>query len=118
VAYDFQSPVPYVPVPVAYGNLVFLWHDQGTVACFDAPTGRLHWREKVGGKYFGSPVRVRDRLYCMSREGQMVVIAAADKYKLLAKIDLEEPSHATPAIAGGRMYLRTESHLMSVGGKQ
>lgn len=117
VVYDFQAPVPYVPVPVAYGNLVFVWHDQGTVACFDAPTGKLYWREKVGGKYFGSPVRVRDRLYCMSRDGQMTVLAAADQYKLLGKIDLEEPSHATPAVADGRMYLRTESHLMSIGGK-
>ena len=115
--YEFQGSLPYVPIPVAYGELLFLWSDSGVVTCADAPTGKIHWRERVGGKFFGSPVRVRDRLYCMSREGLMYVLAAAPQFKLLAKIDLEEPSNATPAVADGVMYLRTNSHLMSLGGK-
>ena len=118
VAYNFESSLPYVPIPVAYGRLVFLWSDSGVVTCADAPTGKVHWRERVGGTFFGSPVRVRDRIYCMSRQGKMIVLAAADQYKLLGEIDLEEPTHATPAIADGTMYLRTFSHLMSLGGKK
>ena len=47
----------------------------------------------------------------------MIVLAAADQYQLLADIDLEEPSQATPVVADGVMYLRTYSHLMSLGGK-
>jgi len=31
---------------------------------------------------------------------------------------LGEKSHATPAVAGGRMYLRTYSHLISIGPKK
>jgi len=106
-----------VPTSVARGRLLFLWRDSGVVACLDALTGEVRWRERVGGNYFGSPVRVRDRIYCMSRDGEMVVVAAADEFKLLGRIDLEEPSQATPAIAGGVMYLRTRSHLMAIGGK-
>ena len=117
LAYEIEGSLPYVPTSVAYGQLLFLWSDSGVVSCLDAPTGKLHWRRRVGGQYFGSPVRVADRIYCISRKGEMVVVAAADKFKLLGRIDLEEPSHATPAIADGVMYLRTESHLMAVGGK-
>jgi outer membrane protein assembly factor BamB len=71
----------------------------------------------VGGKYFGSPVRVGQRLYCMSREGEAVVLAASEDYKLLARVPLGEPSQATPAVADGVMYLRTLSHLMALGAK-
>ncbi len=115
VAYNVQGSLPYVPTPVAKGNLLFLWHDNGVVACIDAPTGKRLWQQRVGGNFFGSPVRVGDRLYCISRSGEMVVLAAADKYQLLARIPLGEASHATPAVADGVMYLRTVSHLMALG---
>jgi outer membrane protein assembly factor BamB len=116
LAYSVQGSLPYVPTPVANGPLLFLWHDNGVVACIDAPTGKRLWQQRVGGNFFGSPVRVGDRLYCISRSGEMVVLAAADKYQLLARIPLGEASHATPAVADGVMYLRTVSHLMAIGG--
>ena len=116
VAYNVQGSLPYVPTPVAKGRLLFLWHDNGVVACTDAPTGKRLWQQRVGGNFFGSPVRVGDRLYCISRTGEMVVLSAADKYQLLARIPLGEASHATPAVADGVMYLRTVSHLMAIGG--
>ncbi|MBN2475226.1 MAG: PQQ-binding-like beta-propeller repeat protein [Pirellulales bacterium] len=117
VAYEIKGSLPYVPTSVGYGRLLFLWGDTGVVTCLDAPTGNIHWRERIGGRFFGSPVRVADRLYCMSRDGEMVVLAAADQYQLLARIDLEEPSNSSPAVADGVMYLRTASHLMAIGEK-
>ena len=117
IVYEFSGSLPYVPTPVAHGRLLFFFADSGVVTCADATTGEIHWRERVGGKYFGSPVRVVDRIYCISREGMMVVLAASDEFKPLARIDLEEPSNSTPAIAGGVMYIRTASHLMAIGGE-
>jgi outer membrane protein assembly factor BamB len=114
VAYKIPTPIPYVPTAVAKGPLVFLWHDNGMVTCLDAASGKLRWRERVGGSYHGSPVRAGDRIYCMSREGDMAVVAAAEKYELLARFPLGDRSQSTPAIAGGTMYLRTATHLMAL----
>lgn len=116
VLYQVREAVPYVITHVARWPLVFLWSDRGIVTCLDGPTGKVHWRERVGGDYLGSPVRVRDRIYCMSKKGEMVVLAAQDKFQVLARIDLGEPSYSTPAIAEGVIYLRTMSHLMALEG--
>lgn len=118
VAYDVpRGALPYVPVPITRDDLLFLWYDRGAVTCLDAPTGKVRWRERVPGEFFGSPVRVGDRLYCISRDGDMVVLAAADQFKLLARFNLGERSNSTPAVAGGVMYLRTVSHVMAIGAK-
>jgi len=116
VAWELKKDAPYVPTGVVHGDLVFVWHEKGVVHCLRAANGEVVWRESVGGNYYGSPVRVGDRLYCISRTGDVVVVAATEQFKLLAKNPLGERSQATPAIAGGRMYLRTWSHLISIGG--
>ncbi len=117
VVFEVPKGSPYVPTPVAHKGLLFLFGDQGVVKCVDAATGADRWEERVGGDYFGSPIRIDDRLYCISRQGELVVLAAADKYELLARIDLEERSSSTPAVADGVLYLRTLSHVMAVGPK-
>ena len=117
VVYEIEGSLPYVPTPVAHGKWLFWISDGGVASCIDTETGQRVWRERIGGNFFGSPVRVGNRIYCISRAGEMVVFAAAPQYQLLGRVDLEEPSHSTPAIAGGVMYLRTFSHLMAIGGK-
>ncbi len=112
-----KSSAAYVPTPVAKGNLVFIWSDSGIVTCIDGLTGAKKWRQRIGGNFSGSPVRAGDRMYGVSVDGDVVVLAAADKYEELGRMPLGETCRSTPAIAGGRMYLRTESHLMSIGGK-
>jgi len=116
VLYEVPLPVPYVCTPVARGEMLFAWVDKGgVVACLETRTGKILWREKVGGDYFSSPIRAGNRLYNISRDGQMAVLAAEKEFKLLAKFPLGEGTHATPAIADGVMYLRTLGHLMAVG---
>lgn len=112
-----KASAPYVPTPVAKGNLVFICNDRGIATCIDGADGKMKWRQRIGGNYSSSPVRAADKIYCTSTEGDVIVFAAADKYEELGKNSLGEATRATPAIAGGRMYLRTESHLFSLGGK-
>jgi hypothetical protein len=54
-------------------------------------------------------------VYCVSAEGEVVVLAASRDYELLGRTPLGEGSHATPAISGGVMYVRTFSRVMAVG---
>jgi outer membrane protein assembly factor BamB len=115
LVYEVSAPIPYVPTPVGKGTLLFLWSDAGVVSCLDAPTGKLHWRQRVGGSYFSSPVRVGDRLYNVARDGRVVVLAASSTFAKLGESALGEPSQSTPAVADGVMYLRTVRHLMALG---
>jgi outer membrane protein assembly factor BamB len=98
-------------------GLLFTFHDRGYVSCLRSDTGQQLWRERPARKFFGSPIWAEGRLYCITTAGEVLVIRAGETYELLAINPLGEESHATPAIAGGRMYLRTYSHLISVGPK-
>jgi len=116
--YKITRNAPYVPTPIAKNGRIFLWADNGVVSCLRANDGKLIWRKRVGGTYSGSPICVRDRLYCISDGGDAVVLAASDQYQLFGRHSLGEPSRSTPAVAGGVMYLRTYAHLFSLGGHE
>ncbi len=113
-----DSAMPYVPTPLAKEGLLFTFHDRGYVFCLRSATGELLWREKPANQFYGSPVWVNGKLYCITTKGEVVVIKAASTYELLAVNSLGEKSHATPAGADGRRYLRTYSHLISIGPKK
>ncbi len=110
-----RGVVSYVPTAVVHDGLLFLFHDQGTVSCLRGGTGEVLWSEKPAGRYYGSPVCIDGRLYCITVDGDVVVLKAGPAYELLAVNALGEESHATPAVANGRMYLRTFRHLISIG---
>ncbi len=112
-----SGTIPYVSTGLCKDGLLFHYHDQGTICCRRAETGEILWTEKPAGKYYGSPVWVDGRLYCITREGDVVVIKAAAEYELLGVNALGEKSDATPAIADEKMYLRTVSHLMCLSGR-
>ncbi len=118
VAYDIRQSAPYVPTPVAHEGRVFLWSDGGIVTCIDPANGKVHWQERVGGNFFSSPVCIDGRLYGTSDTGEVVVLAAAGEFRLLARNRLGELSRATPAVANGNIYFRTWEHLISLGGSE
>lgn len=117
LAYEIKLQAPYVPSLVAKGDLMFLMSDKGFASCVSAADGNMIWRERLDTAFSGSPVIVDDKLYCMDESGVCWVLAAGREYKLLGKNPLGEESRSTPCVSGGRLYLRTYSHLISVGGK-
>lgn len=116
MAYTVTRGIPMVPTPLAKDGRLFLWADDGVVTCLRAATGETVWQERVEGGFYASPIWVDGRLYNVSKKGDVVVLAAADRFEILSRVPLGESSYATPAVADGVMYLRTASHLFSLGG--
>jgi len=114
--YRLNRQVPHVPTPLVYRDRLFLWTDTGIVTCADASNGKQIWQKRIGGTYFGSPICVGGRLYCVDRDGVVNVLAATDKFEQLASNNLGETCRSTPTVSGGVMYLRTYSQLLSIGG--
>lgn len=115
-AYAITSAIPMVPTPLVKDGRLYLWADDGVVSCLRVADGQTVWRARVEGGFYASPVWVAGYLYNVSKTGAVVVLAAGDTFEVVHRIPLGEPSYATPAVAGGVMYLRTSAHLFSLGG--
>jgi hypothetical protein len=105
-----------VPTSVCVGEWLYLWSDAGIVSRVRATNGEVQWQERVGGNFFSSPIWVDGRLFGISTAGEVVVVAAGEKFEVLARNPLNEKTHSTPAVAGGRMFIHTSDHLISIGG--
>jgi outer membrane protein assembly factor BamB len=112
--YDVRTQAPYVPTLIARNGLLFLWSDKGIASCLRAATGEVVWQERVGGNYSGSPIIAGEHLYCIDDDGVVVVLSASDRFAVLGRNPLGEPSRSTPAVAGNRMYLRSYSQLFAL----
>jgi len=116
LVYTLNQSVPYVPTPVVRDGLVFLIHDMGMASCHELATGKRLWNKRLGGNFSGSPVLVGDRLFAITNDGDVVVMAAEREFKEPARTSLGQTSRATPAVALGHIYLRTQSKLFCLGG--
>ncbi|MFT7640606.1 MAG: outer membrane protein assembly factor BamB, partial [Pirellulaceae bacterium] len=114
--YRLNKTVPHIPSPIIYNGRMFLWTDTGICVCVNAVDGESIWQKRVGGNFFGSPVCVDGKMYCVDVDGVVNIVAASDEYELLNKVQLGETCRSTPAVANGVLYIRTFSHLYSLGG--
>jgi outer membrane protein assembly factor BamB len=113
-----NTSIPEVPSPLYYRDRIFLIRNGGVITCFDASTGKVLYRTRIGagGAYFASPVAVAGRIYLASSEGVVTAISADDKQlKVLAHSELGEDIVATPAIAGSVIYVRTLKTVYAFG---
>ncbi len=111
-----SSRVPYVPTPITNGDVLFLWTTKGVVTSLDAKTGKIHKSSRVPGRYWTAPVRIGNRLYMLTDDGECVVLKASKDWEVLARNPILQGSHASVAVADGTMYIRTFGHLISLGG--
>jgi outer membrane protein assembly factor BamB len=101
-----RDDLPYVPTPIINGAHVYLWCDRATVCCVELATGNTVWRKRVEGNYSGSPIMIDQKLYCISEEGEIAVLSASPEFRDYGRSPLGDGSHATPAVANGRVYFR------------
>jgi outer membrane protein assembly factor BamB len=101
---------------VVDGKLFIVCAGPGIAQCLECRTGKILWSERLsGGESWGSVVLAAGRLYVTSRKGVTTVFRPdPGKLDVLAINDLGEPSHATPAISDGEIFLRTDAHLYCI----
>jgi outer membrane protein assembly factor BamB len=105
------------PTPVAHGKRLYCLTND-TVAAYSADKGERLWRLRVDGPFFASPVIGDGRLYVVNAKGRTSVVSLGDTPKVVARNDLDDAIQATPAIANGCLYLRSDKYLYCVGPKK
>lgn len=108
----------YTPSPVLYEGRFYMLTDNGMLSCLDASTGKPYFERMRLPKPYNfksSPVLVKDRLYLASENDDVIVVKASEQFEVMATNTLEGQSFiATPAVSGGDLYLRSETHLFCI----
>jgi outer membrane protein assembly factor BamB len=115
VRWKVPTGAPYVSSLVHYEGLLYMASELGIVTCIDAATGERVWRERLGGIYTASPVAGDGKVYLVSETGEVIVLRAGRKPEVIARNTLPDHLVASPAIAGGRIFLRGDDQLIAVG---
>jgi outer membrane protein assembly factor BamB len=100
---------------VIHEGHLYLANADGTAECLDARTGDPVWKERLGGKLWGSLLLADGRLWVTNLEGQTFVLEASPRFKQVARNDLGEPTYAALAVSNGELFLRTYEHLYCIG---
>lgn len=123
VAWSDAKGGAYLPTPVAYDGGVYVLNEVGILTRFDAKTGKQSYKSRLAsdggsGAFTASPWAYNGTIFCLDEEGTTYVVKAGEEFAVLRVNSLDEMALATPAIAGDRLLLRTETRLYSIRAKQ
>jgi outer membrane protein assembly factor BamB len=114
----YTKSLPNVPSPLLYKDVLYLVKEGGILTALDPATGAVLKQARLQGAfgpYFASPVGADEKVFTVSEAGKVTVIKPGGQWEIQAVNDLGEECHATPAIAGGRIYIRTRNALYCFG---
>jgi hypothetical protein len=107
----------YMQTPIVVGDLLFACNDLGILTCFDAKSGTIHFSERLsqrGQGFTASPVSDGRHLYFTSEVGNVFVVAAEPKLRVIGMHPLPDTCMATPAISDGMLIYRTRHSLIAL----
>ncbi len=107
----------YIPSPLVYRGYFYTNDNNGLLVCYDATTGELVYRARIGGTggaYSASPIAADGRLYFTTEEGETFVVETGPEYRLLAKNRVEGIVLSTPAASDGLVVIRTLERVYGI----
>ncbi len=118
IAWALKTGAPYHPTPIVLGDIYYTLFDLGFFTAHDVRTGKeIYARQRVSTDAAGftaSPWAYNGKIFAISEDGDTYVIQAGPEFKVLGKNSLGEMTLASPAVAGGGVFIRTVSNLYRI----
>ena len=111
----------YMPTPLVYNGVLYVLANNGTFDAYNLKTGEELYRQRlptVGSGFSASPVAADGRIYLSNEDGEILVVAAGEKFNHLGTNSMGELLMATPALSDGVMYVRSANSLFAIGKKR
>jgi len=120
ILWRFQKNLPYIPAPLLYRDVLYLVKTGGIITSLDPTTG-LPLKQgrslEALGEYYASPVAADGKVYLANVEGKITVLKASAEWEVLGVNDLGDEIHSTPALSGGRIFVRTRGAVYCFGAR-
>jgi outer membrane protein assembly factor BamB len=120
VAWRYKKASPTVATSVIYKDVLYTVKAGGIINAMDPRTGEMFKTgraKEATDEYYSSPVAADDKVFFVSETGKAAVVRAGRQWEVLGVNDVGEECYATPAIAGGRIFVRTRGALYCFGAK-
>jgi outer membrane protein assembly factor BamB len=116
IVWSIKRGGAYMQTPLIYGDYLYNLRGNGTLTCFNAKTGALIYKEKVGklASFSASVVAGDNKIYCPGEKGDIYVVQAGTEFKLHAQNEMNDICMATPAISEGVLFFRTHHYLIAI----
>ena len=111
----------YMPTPLIYNGILYVLANNGTFDAYNLKTGEELYRQRlpvIGSGFSASPVAADGKIYLSNEDGEIIVVAAGQKFSHVATNTMGELLMATPALSDGVMYVRSAESLFAVGKKK
>ncbi|MBX9600171.1 MAG: PQQ-binding-like beta-propeller repeat protein [Bryobacteraceae bacterium] len=109
-----------MPTPVLYRDVLYFPKTNGVIVSVDPESGKV-WKagrsEKALGEILASPVAGDGKVYFVNGAGKVIVLKAGPQWEIAAINDLGQEVESSPAIAGGRLFIRTKNGLWCFGSR-
>jgi len=118
VVWRVQKSYPSIPAPLLYRGVIYMMKEGGIVSSLNPASGEVLKQGRTPDAledYYASPVAADGKIFVVSASGKVTVLKADPQWEILATNDLNEEVWATPAIAGGNLYIRTRNAVYSFG---
>jgi outer membrane protein assembly factor BamB len=122
IAWSKKRGGPYMPSVIAIDDLLYTCQNNGILAAYQVTTGERIYQERISKEkssaHSASPVYADGKLYFASEDGDVFVVRAGPKFELLSTNPMGEVLMATPAIADGTLFIRSEHHVFAIRDKR
>lgn len=106
---------PGTASPIVHQGRLFTLNSSGVLTCASLEDGERLWQLRIGGAFSASPVAAGDCLYLVNEEGLLSIVdISGDEGEIISTFDLEQTVLCTPAIAGGSIFLRSDTRLWRI----
>ena len=110
-AWEDNSFTADVSSPVATDEFLFMTTGNGDAVCYNAQTGDTLWTHIFDNPFYSSPIISDKKVWMLDRTGNMHVVEASDKFKLVSESSFGEHTDATPAFSENKIYIRGVKNL-------
>ena len=115
VRWRHPTRAPYISSMLLYRGLLYMATENGILTITNPDTGDPVHRTRLNGVYTASPVAADGHVYLLNEDGETIVLEAGPDARVVSRNALGERALASPAIAHGRVYIRTDQHLFAIG---
>jgi len=103
--------------PVVHDGRTYTIKPPGILVCGSAADGKVLWQLRLKGSFWATPVLADGRLYCVNHDGLVQVVELVDGGKLAGTSQIDDAILASPAVADGAIYFRSDTNLWKIAAK-